>query len=81
MNKLREIFDGLVDETMLKKITNHFDDVADAKLAELGVDSLVVMEIVVRIEDLYDIEIDYDEFEVELIETPRKIIEFIDKRK
>lgn len=78
MVTLGKLFENLVDDDIVKAINDEFEKVADIKLSELGVDSLMVMEIVVRMEDMFNIEIDYDEFELKDIETPRKIREYIE---
>lgn len=81
MEDIVNIFRNLVSEKVLEKIENDFELIIDTNILELGVDSLAVMEIVIRIEEMYKVEIDYSTFEIEYIETPRKILDFIAKLK
>lgn len=80
MDYLKKLFEGLVDESVLNDICNNYTDYSDTTLSALGVDSLNVMEIVIRIETIFNVEIDYDDFEIEQIETPRKILKFIEEK-
>ena len=77
MGNFLDIFRNLVSDEVLLMLENEFDKIADTNILELGIDSLATMEIVIRIEEIYNIEIDYDAFEVEYIETPRKIQQYI----
>ena len=78
MKKIVELLKDLVDEEILEKILNDYTNIKDTNIAELGVDSLNVMQIVIRMEDLYGIDIDYDSFEIDQISTPNKIKLFLD---
>lgn len=76
-NILEGIFSGLVAPESLQQITCHFDEIADTHIRELGVDSLAVMELVLRIEETLDIAIDYETFSVDQVATPRLILNML----
>lgn len=77
MTEIQVLLDGLIDETLVEDIEQHMDE----SIASLGVDSLEVMQIVLRIEDILNIEIDYDEFDIASLETPNKIVELLGQYK
>ncbi|AIQ42140.1 acyl carrier protein [Paenibacillus sp. FSL R7-0297] len=76
-NKLEGIFSGLVPPETLQQIACQYDDIADTNIKELGVDSLAIMELVLRIEESLDIIIDYETFSVEQVATPRLIMNML----
>lgn len=73
-DKITEIFKGLVPTESLDKIANHFEEIADIPIKQLGVDSLAIMELVLRIEETMDISIDYETFSIEQVASPRRIL-------
>lgn len=77
MKDFLDVFRNLISDEVLVKMEYDFDSIADTNILELGLDSLAIMEIVIRIEEIYKVEIDYDMFEIEYIETPRKIQHYI----
>lgn len=76
-NKLYKIFNGLVSDDTLNSIINDFEKIADIDIMELGVDSLAIMELVFRIEELIETEIDYENFKIDEIRTPRRILSML----
>lgn len=74
---LSKIFNGLVSSETESTIVNKFETIADINILELGVDSLAIMELVFRMEEYAGIEIDYDNFKIEEIETPRLILNML----
>lgn len=74
---MNDLLGGLMPEDNLTLLMNHHETYADVKLTELGVDSLAMMEVVLRIEENYGKVIDYNTFEVRFIETPRAIHRFL----
>lgn len=79
MKELERIFKGLVSEETLKNIVGNYEKYADVNIKELGVDSLAIMELVFRIEDIYNIEFDYEKFDIADIGTPQKVVSLIHK--
>ncbi len=49
-------------------------------MEELGVDSVSVFEIVVGLEEVYEISMEDDEFRIETFRTPRSIADFVRKK-
>lgn len=76
-DKITEIFIGLVPAESLDKIVNQFEEVADVHIKQLGVDSLAIMELVLRIEETLNISIDYETFTIEQVATPRLIMNML----
>lgn len=79
-HKLEEIFSGLVPTETLRQITCNFEDIADMHIKQLGVDSLAIMELVLRIEETLDVNIDYETFSVDEVATPRLILNMLASR-
>lgn len=76
-----EVLRGLVSDSILDLVKNDFDEIADTDVLELGVDSIAIMEIVIRIEEICKTTIDYEKFEIDDIKTPSKIKRLISKIK
>ncbi|WP_340024225.1 acyl carrier protein [Paenibacillus sp. FSL K6-1096] len=79
-HKLEEIFSGLVSPETLRQISCNFEDIADIHIKQLGVDSLAIMELVLRIEETMDVNIDYETFSVDEVATPRLILNMLASR-
>lgn len=79
--KLHDVFIGIVSDEILECIIDEFEEVADFNILQLGVDSLAIMKILFRLEDILNIEVDYENFDIKQISTPRLIREIIDNGK
>lgn len=77
MNWVNELFEGLIEEDMINRIIEDFDGYKDVTIFELGVDSLDVMNLVLNIEEKYDKDINFDDFNIDTINTPQKIQDYI----
>lgn len=77
--KLKEVFEGLVSQDILDCMVTKFDEIANVNIMQLGVDSLAVMKIVFRLEDILDIEVDYEEFKIQWIETPQLVLDILER--
>lgn len=75
--KLHDVFIGIVSDEILECIIDEFEEVADFSILQLGVDSLAIMKIIFRLEDILNIEVDYENFDIKQISTPRLIREII----
>jgi len=80
-NKLYKVFNGIISQESMNLIINDFKEVADTDIQDLGVDSLAIMELLFRIEELLQIEIDYESFKIEQIKTPRLILDMLNSKK
>ncbi|AXJ13286.1 phosphopantetheine-binding protein [Streptococcus pluranimalium] len=75
---INEVFSGIIEESILNGIINNPEEYQDISIKEIGVDSLATMEIVLRIEELCDIEINYDTFDIDDISTVGKILRLLE---
>lgn len=76
---LRDVFYGVLSEEKIMNIVSDYDKNKDVPLAALGIDSLYMMGIVLKINELVDNKINFDDFKFEDIETLSKILMFIEK--
>ena len=69
-----------VHELLAEKLGLGVDEIADGKsiVADLEADSLDVIEIIIAIEERYEIEI--PDSEAETLDTPGRIIEYLSKK-
>lgn len=75
---INEVFSGIIEENVLNDIMNNPEEYQDISIQEIGVDSLATMEIVLRIEELCNIEINYDTFDIDDISTVGKILRLLE---
>ena len=75
--KIYQIFKGIIDNVLLEDIKTNPELYLDKKIVELGVDSLVFMDVVFNIETVIVKEIDFTDFDIDSISTIGKIIEYI----
>ena len=75
--KIYQIFKGIIDNVLLEDIKTNPELYLDKKIVELGVDSLVFMDVVFNIEKVIGKEIDFTDFDIDSISTIGKIIEYI----
>ncbi|HEY0222716.1 MAG TPA: acyl carrier protein [Lactovum miscens] len=78
---IEELFKGIVEENELKEMILHTSKYLETEIVSLGVDSLALMELVLRIEDLLGQEIDFDTFDIDSVSTVGKIISLISESK
>lgn len=78
---LRDVFCEVLTEERIEDIIKDYDKNKDVPLAALGIDSLYMMGIVLKINELVDNKISFDDFKFEDIETLSKIIFFIENNK
>ncbi|WP_455444522.1 phosphopantetheine-binding protein [Streptococcus salivarius] len=75
---INKVFSGIIEENVLNDIMNNSEEYQDISIQEIGVDSLATMEIVLRIEELCNIEINYDTFDIDDISTVGKILRLLE---
>ena len=75
--KIYQIFKGIIDNVLLEDIKTNPELYLDKKIVELGVDSLVFMDVDFNIEKVIGKEIDFTDFDIDSISTIGKIIEYI----
>ncbi|MBJ8078357.1 acyl carrier protein [Bacillus cereus group sp. N12] len=73
MKWIDTLFENLLPATTIEEIKLEFDSVKDTPLTQLGLDSLSIMGLVMRLEDEFDFSIDYETFDIKSIETLSKI--------
>ena len=78
---IREVFSGIIEDSVLNDILNKPEDYQNISIKEIGVDSLATMEIVLRIEELCHIEIDYETFDIDDISTVGKILTLLESNR
>jgi len=75
----RTIKEIMVERLFLKIPPEQINDNTDI-MQELGVDSVSVFEIVVGLEETYNISFEDDEFQLETFRTPRSIADYVRKK-
>ena len=79
MNTL-EMIKNIIGE-VLEANEIHAQITDDIKLVEeLSVDSIVAIEILVSVEERFKIIIDDEDLDISLIETPRKLFEYVENK-
>ncbi|ALS38441.1 acyl carrier protein [Enterococcus rotai] len=76
---IEKLLSGLVEEKVINDIIGNIEQFEYVPIKNLGVDSLALMELVLRIEEQAGIEIDFDEFEVDSVSTLNKISHFFNQ--
>lgn len=74
MNKL---LTNYIEKNDLEKIINNYEQYKSYTLLQLGIDSLDIMGLVLDMEKIYNIEIDFEKFDISDIETLEKMEKFI----
>ena len=69
----------MVERLFLKIPAERIDDDTEI-MQELGVDSVSVFEIVVGLEETYNISFEDDEFKLETFRTPKSIADYVRKK-
>lgn len=77
LERMTDLFDGILPVSKLDEIADNYESYKDTPLIHLGVDSLATMGIVLRILNLFNIEIDFETFDINNVETLAKIEIFI----
>jgi acyl carrier protein len=75
--KLEFLLSGFLPGERVNEITEKYGEFKDLTLAQLGVDSLSIMGLILRLQEICDIEIDYENFKLSEVETLAKIEEFV----
>lgn len=76
-----EIFSGLVDPSIIEKIKLDITKYENIELSNIGVDSLSLMELVLRIEELSEYKFDFDNFDIKSVSTVGKVLKLVDHTK
>lgn len=76
---IEKLLSGLVEEKVIHNIIENIEQYKYLPIKNLGVDSLALMELVLRIEEQAEIEIDFDNFEVDSVSTLNKISGFFNR--
>ena len=77
MQKIFEVFNGFLKPERIKEIELDYEKYKSYTLTQLGVDSLAIMGLVLKIEELFNIEIDYETFSINDVDTLEKLFEYI----
>lgn len=64
---------------MLKQVTNTSDDYTeDTKIIEeVGLDSIQMIKFILMVEETFDFEIDFEEFEVDILESVKTFSDYV----
>ncbi|WP_242292475.1 acyl carrier protein [Bacillus cereus group sp. BfR-BA-01441] len=76
-NNLVDLLEGLMKDKMLDSVVRDYDKHKNQTLTSLGVDSLALIELVLRIETNFNVSIDYDELDMNDLETLSKLDNYI----
>ncbi|MFE7563233.1 acyl carrier protein [Kitasatospora sp. NPDC057500] len=74
---IRTLFSGLLSEETVTLISDRYDDYRDAPLTQLGLESMAVMGLVVRMETEFGKEVDYEAFRLDDVSTLDRVKEFL----
>jgi thioesterase domain-containing protein len=66
---IETLFTGLLPEPVITAAVDDYDTYRDVALTELGLESLAVMQVAIRMADLFGHEIDYDDFQFGSLRT------------
>lgn len=66
---VNKLLSGFVADDKLARITSDFASYRDVPLAQLGVDSMAIMGLVLNLENVFGLQIDYAAFEVSALRT------------
>ncbi len=73
LDKIDELLSEFLPIKKINEIVRNFDDMKDVPLSSLGIDSLSMMGLVLKIEELYDVEIELDTFNMSELGTLNSI--------
>ncbi|MFJ7278890.1 acyl carrier protein [Kitasatospora sp. NPDC098663] len=71
------MFSGLLPEETVSLVCDQYDAYQDTPLTQLGLESMAVMGLVVRMETDFGKEIDYEAFQLSDVSTLGRIKEFL----
>ncbi|AUY49105.1 MULTISPECIES: acyl carrier protein [Streptomycetaceae] len=74
---IRTLFSGLLPEETVALVCDRYDEYQDAPLTQLGLESMAVMGLVVRMETDFGKEIDYEAFQLSDVSTLARIKAFL----
>jgi acyl carrier protein len=74
---LRTLFEELMTTDTLDMIEKDYNKYKDVSLTNLGVDSLSSVELILRLEDIYEVSIDYETIDMKDFETLNKLNSYI----
>lgn len=72
-----KIFEGFLEDNKISTLLNEYNNVKDLPLQQIGIDSLSLMGIVINISNFYQLEIDFEKFNIEDINSLDKINKYI----
>ena len=78
VNNLDELFAGILSSEAISDIKAKYETVKDLPLGQLGVDSMTMMAIVLQIEQVYGIQIDFSSFDIDNISTLSNIESYLE---
>jgi acyl carrier protein len=76
-NWISQLLTGFLPEETLTKITAEYETYKDTPLTQLGLDSMSVMGVVMNIESRFGKEIDYETFDIAVLETLASIKSYL----
>ncbi|NLZ35557.1 MAG: acyl carrier protein [Clostridiales bacterium] len=77
IKEMNKLLTNYIEKNDLEKIINNYEQYKSYTLLQLGIDSLDIMGLVLDIEKIYNIEIDFEKFDISDIETLEKMEKFI----
>jgi acyl carrier protein len=78
IKQLEELFDGFLTAAKIDEITKNYEKYKGIPITQLGVDSLAVMGLALRVQSMFHKNIDFEKFDVRDMETLEKIEHFIE---
>lgn len=78
IRNIQEIFNGLVPEPLIKDIIDNYEEYKNIPLTKLGIDSLVMIGILLEIDKLFNLKIDYENFDLNMMKTLQSLENFIE---
>ena len=66
---IRVLLTGLLPESTIKLVSDRYDEYKDVPLSQLGLESLAVMGLVLRIDSEFGKEIDFESFDLSDVST------------
>jgi acyl carrier protein len=76
---IEEIFKGLIASNIIEDMKLDISKYNKVELSSLGVDSLSLMELVLRIEELSNYKFDFDNFDVDSVSTVEKVLKLVNQ--